>query len=91
MSIVADGPAQMLEVVRWFSRSPDSCATSLVSVSGNSGTRLQVVRIKNLFGLQREEVHDGYRDLKLFLAFTNPKGLGIIGEIQVRFGLAFHF
>ena len=42
-----------------------------------------MVRVKNGFALGRNDVADGYRDLKLFVVFDDPAGLGIIGEIQV--------
>jgi hypothetical protein len=72
LSLVADGPAHMLEVVKWFAG------------QASEATGLPVVRMKNKFGLPREEVPDGYRDVKLFVAYTSPTGLGIIGEIQAR-------
>jgi len=49
-----------------------------------AGERLQVCRIKNGFALPRAEVSDGYRDVKLFLLFTGPGGLRIVGEVQVH-------
>ena len=72
LSLVVDGPARVLEVARWFTE------------QNNGSGELQVVRVKNLFALPREEISDGYRDLKLFIAFSSSKGLGIIGEIQAR-------
>jgi hypothetical protein len=69
LSLVVDGPALMLEVAQWF--------------TGNNSAELRVLRVKNRFALQRAEISDGYRDLKLFVAFTSSSGLGIIGEVQV--------
>ena len=77
LSLVADGPALMLEVVKWFAGEM------------SEATRLPVVRMKNKFGLPREEVPDGYRDVKLFVAYTSPTGLGIVGEIQARHVILF--
>ena len=71
LSLVVDGPARMIEVAKWFTDQP------------NSSSGLKVLRVKNLFALQRDEVLDGYRDLKLFVALSGSSGLGIIGEIQV--------
>jgi hypothetical protein len=62
----------MLEVLKWFSGKDSETAG------------LPVVRMKNKFGSLREDVPDGYRDLKLFVAYTSPTGLGIVGEIQAR-------
>jgi hypothetical protein len=72
LSLVADGPARMLELVKWFSG------------DASEATGLPVVRMKNKFGLAREDVPDGYRDVKIFVAYTSPTGLGIVGEIQAR-------
>lgn len=68
---MVDGPARVIEVAKWFTD------------QSNSSSGLKVLRVKNLFALQRDEVPDGYRDLKLFVALSSSSGLGIIGEIQV--------
>ena len=73
LSIVVDGPSRMLEIIKWFDK--DHC-------SGPAEGSLRVLRVKNRFGLPREEVPDGYRDVKLFVHYTSPAGLGIVGEIQ---------
>ena len=73
-SVVTHGPQRICEVVRW-------CVEAGL-VSSEEGS-LQVCRVKNLFALERTEVPDGYRDVKLFLLFTCPSGLSIIGEVQV--------
>jgi hypothetical protein len=75
LSLVADGPARMLELVEWFSGEASQATEA---------TGLPVVRMKNKFGLAREDVPDGYRDVKIFVAYTSPTGLGIVGEIQAR-------
>ncbi len=50
------------------------------------GTRaLQVLRCKNKFAFEEEELKGGYRDLMLSVLYEDPVcGLRIIGEIQVR-------
>jgi hypothetical protein len=70
ISLVVHGPARVLEVAQWF--------------RDHSVAELQVLRVKNRFALQREDISDGYRDLKLSLAFSSSNGFGIIGEVQVR-------
>jgi hypothetical protein len=72
LSLVVEGPARLLDVAMLFTGAEDDCTTGL-----------PVLRVKNLFALSRSEVPDGYRDIKLFVAFTGSNGLGIIGEIQV--------
>jgi hypothetical protein len=75
LSLVADGPTHILRTASWFS---DAALSARPCAAG-----MTVVRVKNGFGLGREDVVDGYRDLKLFVVFDGPVGLGIIGEIQV--------
>jgi len=70
LSIVCNGPAQMLHMVRWFLQSQDQ-------------TGLTVCRIKNKFLLTEYEAEDGYRDVSLNVLFE-VGGLKIIGEIQVH-------
>jgi hypothetical protein len=75
VSVVCEGPSQILQVLSWFN---DSCEE----------TGLPVCRIKNGFA---DEGHSagiagassGYRDLKVFVLTTGPGNLRIIGEIQV--------
>jgi len=44
-----------------------------------------VARIKNKFGLAREDTVGGYRDLMISVIFTEPRsGLRIIGEVQIH-------
>jgi hypothetical protein len=57
------------QVLRWFSEWHDGDLT--------------ICRIKNGFATT-EVAADGYRDLKLYVIFTNRAGLSIIGEIQIH-------
>ncbi len=72
VSLVCRGPAQMLEVLSWF--------------SGNAGAKsgFRMCRLKNRFAFPEDEITDGYRDLKICVVFQSSNGLHIIGEIQVR-------
>jgi len=45
---------------------------------------LELLRAKNFFAMAKEEVPDGYRDMKLFLALVRRPGFGIIGEVQIH-------
>ena len=63
---------------------------------GGAAAGLPVVRIKNRFALNRADVPDGYRDLKVFVLYAEGgdggggggsgggEGLGIIGEVQIH-------
>jgi hypothetical protein len=57
------------QVLGWFSKWRDADLT--------------ICRIKNGFATT-EVAADGYRDLKLYILFTNRAGLSIIGEIQIH-------
>ncbi len=71
LSLVTNGPSHLLQVVQWFLETP-----------GNAG--LTVCRLKNMFALPRGLVPDGYRDIKLFILFSGPNDLKLIGEVQVH-------
>ncbi len=71
VSLVCRGPAQILEVMSWF--------------SGEAAAKygLRMCRMKNRFAFPEDEVTDGYRDLKICVVSEASSGLNIIGEIQV--------
>ena len=80
----------ILQVINWF-----LCHSGANEETGGcldvlESTGLPVLRVKNRFGWLLEEVPDGYRDVKLFVSFSNARGLGIIGEIQVSVLLRVH-
>mmetsp|Transcript_30394 Transcript_30394/g.80790 ORF Transcript_30394/g.80790 Transcript_30394/m.80790 type:complete len:1308 (+) Transcript_30394:142-4065(+) len=73
-TVVCDGSQTIVEVAKWF----------LEGIDCEEGT-LRVCRVKNMFALDRADVRDGYRDLKLFLVFKDAEsGLSIIGEVQIN-------
>jgi len=60
---------------------PDESVESV----GSGRSRLSVAFVKNRFAMPREQIPDGYRDVKLFALFTDAvSGLSIIGEIQIH-------
>ena len=77
-SVVTNGPERIVQVVHWFLQAKER------SVENGRRGLLEVCRIKNGFAQSRASVHDGYRDVKIFLLFTGPGGLKIIGEVQVN-------
>jgi len=59
--------------------------TDAVPEQQHAPSPLSVMFIKNRFTRPREQVPDGYRDVKLFARFTDSvSGLSIIGEIQIH-------
>ena len=88
-SIITRGPSRIRQVVRWFAEAGAAGANAAADKGGSKEEEaeavgwLQVCRIKNGFALPRAEVLDGYRDVKLFLLFTDLNGLRILGEVQV--------
>jgi hypothetical protein len=73
VSVVCEGPSQILQVLSWFNDSFEE-------------TGLPICRIKNGFADEGNGAaggNSGYRDLKLFVLMTGPGSLRIIGEIQV--------
>ena len=71
LSLVTNGPSHIRQLVRWFLEKPGAFGFT-------------VCRLKNAFALPRSLVHDGYRDVKLFVIFSGPGDLKIIGEIQIH-------
>ena len=75
VSVVCEGPSQILQVLSWF-------------IDSSEETGLPICRIKNGFAEEGNSAgaaggSSGYRDLKVFVLLTGPGGLKIIGEIQV--------
>ncbi len=74
--VVCSGPKQILGVLSWFAGCGDGQRV---------GDGLVVCRLKNKFALPAEELKGGYRDVMVFVVYTDPEsGLRIIGEIQVQ-------
>jgi len=80
--VCSGGPAQILEVANWIVAGSGATASGQTSLK--SCAQLTVIRTKNRFSQPRDQVPDGYRDIKLFVAFRGGCGLGIIGEIQIH-------
>ena len=55
VAVVCQGPAQMLEVAKWFLQAEED--------------GLEVCRVKNKFGVPQEALVGGYRDLQLCVVF----------------------
>jgi hypothetical protein len=70
-SVVCHGASQVLQVLGWFAELQEE-------------TGLRICRIKNRFCSMYGDSADGYRDVKLYLAFTAACGLRIIGEVQIH-------
>ncbi len=79
-AVVCRGPAQILEAAAWFT-SGRTAATGQRLRGG-----LRVWRVKNRFeeGAEEGGGEDGYRDLKLNVAYQGIGDLCILGEVQVR-------